>query len=894
TVESDRTQVTPLENNTYTITGGAVRGSERDVLFHSFDSFSLEAGEFANFDTLSSIETSSVETVLGRVTGGLSSSIDGTITTADGVSLFLINPRGISFGPNSTLDVGGSFIASTAESIVLADGNEFSATTPQAVPLLSISQPIGLSIGQRSGSVENSSINTGGLSVLPDNLIALIGNSVVSFGGLINASQSQIGLLSLAPGSFVGLEETANDSTSWVIDDDSLRNQPLSDIQLSAAQLYTTDFGEDRLSGSVRLLGRNIYIGDGTQIYAYNRAASEGGNLTVSATESFTLEGGVLLATSTFGDGDSGEILIDVPNGTVEFLEGSAIRGDVVPFGEPASGNAGTLTINAENLILRDDSLLSTSTFSEGNAGNLNLNVSGGTVELFDKSRIVAQSEADATGSAGTLSVNSENLFIRGGSELSTTALGDGLGGDLLVNSENVLITGAFEETSLSKLTSTTEGVQNAGEIQINARTLRVENGGLIIAATYGSGDGGRISLDVADSVTVTGQFETVPSRIFSSTGDPLSPDPLSITGNAGALDIKTRRLMVENGARIFVSTDGPGQGGSLTVEADDIVLSGQGSRPSGLFARTESSGDSGRLTLTTNTLLIRDGAQVTVSTDEDAVIGDLEADELSIAPATTLGTVRDANITARSITLNNGQITAESVAGDGGRLNFNVQDYILLGNNSLISATAGTENAGGDGGNVTINMPNGLILALPNENSDIIANAFSGTGGNIDITARSIVGLDARSALGDNLSNDIDASSELGRSGTLSINNLEPDPVQNNPELPDNTADPYPVAQRCLADSQGRSAFVVTGQGGAPPSPTDIIRNESISLADLDRRSAERSAQASPIQASPTLIEAKGWQRDGAGNVVLLEPDVAQASVQTASRHHSSCVQQS
>ncbi|MEL6938944.1 MAG: filamentous hemagglutinin N-terminal domain-containing protein, partial [Cyanobacteria bacterium J06598_1] len=184
TVESDRTQVTPLENNTYTITGGVVRGVDRDFLFHSFDSFSLDAGQVAEFDTSAIVGNSGNETVLGRVTGGLESFIDGTIR-ADGVSLFLINPRGIVFGPNSALEVGRSFVASTAESFVFADGSEFSAITPQAAPLLSISQPIGLAIGQRSGSIENLSITENGLFVSPDNMIALIGNSVTSSGGVI-------------------------------------------------------------------------------------------------------------------------------------------------------------------------------------------------------------------------------------------------------------------------------------------------------------------------------------------------------------------------------------------------------------------------------------------------------------------------------------------------------------------------------------------------------------------------------------------------------------------------------------------------------------------------------------------------------------------------------------
>ncbi|WP_366516596.1 filamentous hemagglutinin N-terminal domain-containing protein [Microcoleus sp. PH2017_20_SFW_D_A] len=103
------------------ISGGATRGSN---LFHSFRSFNIGEGRGLYFEN-----PSAVSNIFTRVTGGQPSNILGTLGVQGNANLFLINPKGIVFGPNARLDLRGSFVASTADSIVFNNGFEFSTNT---------------------------------------------------------------------------------------------------------------------------------------------------------------------------------------------------------------------------------------------------------------------------------------------------------------------------------------------------------------------------------------------------------------------------------------------------------------------------------------------------------------------------------------------------------------------------------------------------------------------------------------------------------------------------------------------------------------------------------------------------------------------------------------------
>ena len=146
------------------INGGAIRGAN---LFHSFSEFNVGEGNGAYFTNPEGIRN-----ILGRVTGGNASNILGTLGVLGNANLFLINPNGIVFGPNARLDVGGSFLASTAESLVFDNGFDFSATNPQAPPLLTVNIPVGLRVRESSGSIANQSVS--GLQMQPGNTLCRI------------------------------------------------------------------------------------------------------------------------------------------------------------------------------------------------------------------------------------------------------------------------------------------------------------------------------------------------------------------------------------------------------------------------------------------------------------------------------------------------------------------------------------------------------------------------------------------------------------------------------------------------------------------------------------------------------------------------------------------------
>ncbi|MBY5284999.1 filamentous hemagglutinin N-terminal domain-containing protein, partial [Anabaena sp. PCC 7938] len=151
-VTSDGTTNTIVNasGNNSNILNGIEKGNN---LFHSFSNFSVPTGGSATFDLTN---TPNITTIFSRVTGGNVSNIDGlirTLNSSNPVSLFLMNPAGIMFGQNASLNIGGSFVGTTANSIKFADGTEFSAVNPTQPPLLTMSVPVGLQMGSNAGGI---------------------------------------------------------------------------------------------------------------------------------------------------------------------------------------------------------------------------------------------------------------------------------------------------------------------------------------------------------------------------------------------------------------------------------------------------------------------------------------------------------------------------------------------------------------------------------------------------------------------------------------------------------------------------------------------------------------------------------------------------------------------
>ncbi|OUL26059.1 hemagglutination activity domain protein, partial [Nostoc sp. RF31YmG] len=169
TLGTESTKLTPNANvqglPATLIEGGATRGIN---LFQSFLQFNVGDGQRVYF-----ANPAGIENILTRVTGSDPSKIFGTLGVDGKANLFFLNPNGIVFGPNARLDVAGSFLATTANSFGFENGLKFSATNPEAAPLLTVSLRPGLQFGaNQSASISNS----GNLSVGQD--LALIASNL--------------------------------------------------------------------------------------------------------------------------------------------------------------------------------------------------------------------------------------------------------------------------------------------------------------------------------------------------------------------------------------------------------------------------------------------------------------------------------------------------------------------------------------------------------------------------------------------------------------------------------------------------------------------------------------------------------------------------------------------
>ncbi|MBD1929955.1 CHAT domain-containing protein [Trichocoleus sp. FACHB-90] len=785
TLGTDGSVVTPINRQVDRIDGGVVRGTN---LFHSFQEFNVGEGREAYF-----ANPSGIENIFSRVTGSDPSDILGTLRVLGNANFFLLNPNGIIFGPIARLDVRGSFVASTASSLVFADDTLFSATNPQTPPLLTINVPVGLQYGGTAGRIL---VEASSLEVQPSQTLALVGGDVSLNGGSL-----------LAPGGRVELAGVAGaGAVDLTVDGNNLRlsfpnSVARADMSLTNKARVDVTAGGD---GSITVNARNLDVLGGSALSAGIRTnlgsvGSQSGNVEINATGAITL--------------------------TNESFIGNSVQAGAV-------GKSGDINITAELLSVMNGAAVFTSTLGQGSAGNITIETDESVQLSGNSAGLFAQSSG--AGNAGDLRINTKRLVVRDGAQVSTATFGTGQGGSLTVNaSEFVELSGISASGQFrSGLLSGTFGAGAAGDLTIATGNLLLQDGAQVSTSTFSTGQGGTLTVNAANAVELIDTLAN--SQFFSGLFAQSSG-----AGNAGDLRINTRRLVVRDGAQVSTSTFSTGQGGTLTVNASESVeLSGtsaDGQFFSGLIAQTFAAGNAEDLRIDTGDLIVRNGARVTVASG-NAADARVPAGQVSFLPRIQIssssqekGDAGNIEVTARNVLLDSqGAITAATESAEGGNITLRVQDLLLMRHNSQISTTAGTARASGNGGNININAP--FIVALPSENSDITANAFQGNGGNIQITAQGIYGFQFRNRL--TPLSDITANSEFGVNGTVQINTPGIDPNPGAVNLPEEPVGAE-IAQGCQEGGKPASQFVVTGRGGLPPSPGEALSSDA-GLADL------------------------------------------------------------
>ena len=600
------------------------------------------------------------------------------------------------------------------------------------------------------------------------------------------------------------------------------------------------------------------------------RAIGDSGDIIIQ-TGAIAITDNGRLSASTFGEGNAGSVAVQA---TGPFsLSNSFVSSGV---GSKAIGNGGAINISAGSLSLTNDARLTTTTFGRGNAGNVSVQANDLVSLTGRETRIFSTVEAGAVGNGGNIIIKAGSLSLRDAAQLQTRIQGrldtipgghtipggQGNAGNVSIDvrdtvtlSDTVTLAGVNTNDggliSSAILTDVGSGaIGKGGDINIKTGSLSLMDGAQLITATLGQGNAGDVSVQANDLVSLTGKD----TGLFSTV------EPGAV-GNGGNINIRAGSLSVMDGAQLQTLIRGPVDTIEGSKRAGDIMLNLSDSltltgSDSGLFASTDpgSIGNGGNIFIDPNSVTISDGARIAVDS-----LGQGDAGRIQIQ--------------AGSLTLENGAfISAETASGQGGNITLQLQDLLLLRRGSQISTTAGSAQAGGDGGNIDIDT--NLLVAVPSENSDITANAFTGSGGRVQITAQGIFGTQFRED--ETPQSDITASSEFGVDGVVEINTPDIDPSRGLVNAADQPAEAE-VAQACQpGGSQDQSEFIVTGRGGLPPNPKQALSSDAIEVDWVTLNPGVENRSSPTVSTNPTapepepIVEAQGWVIGDNGEVVL------------------------
>jgi|GEM_PF-5620360 len=471
------------------IKSGAIRG---ETLFHSFEEFNVSADRQVYFDNPNGIEQ-----IVTRVTGNNPSRILGRLGVNGNASLFLLNPNDILFSENASLDVGGSFVATTADSLVFDDDLVYSATNPETPPLLNVTIPEGIQFGADAGRIEvqgeghtlgfdsSSLMPTGnapssGLKVPTGRTLALIARELNLNGGNLSASEGNIELAAIAQSGEVELEQ---DNELFAFDYDAIDN--FGEINLFQQSLLDVRGGKNL--GSVGIRGNNIALRDSTAILASK--SNPGRSQT---------EGKIELVATNF--------LIITNNAFNTFPSG------IFTQIEQTSNHPGAdIQIDTDRLELQNNALIVSTVTNKGQGGNININAR--QIELIDNfnspynAGIYSQALSGATGDVGIITVEANDLQLLDDREVilidDEDDLEDLIGEDRAENFED-----AIEDNEDLNIV--------IGTFESGKRSLNFTGGGEITSINRGSGENG-IAIVTANTI----QFSE-----FSSPPEPEVPTP--------------------------------------------------------------------------------------------------------------------------------------------------------------------------------------------------------------------------------------------------------------------------------------------------------------------------------------------------------------------------------
>jgi len=532
-------------------------------LFHSFQEFNLQRLESATFSG-----SNHIQNVISRVTGGNPSQIDGLIrSTIPNADMYFLNPYGILFGPNASLDVQGSFHASTADYLRFGDGGIFHARNPnEGILTIASIESFGFLDNPMPISIQGSFIQNDGqtLSFIGGDLqiedsilfasggrinlaaVASEGEVILSSFGLEVNTFEKLGTIKLSQSSSKKLQEW---SSAKMLEDIGLEmelaNLDVSDLKtlkgagqifIRAGQfvsnkswIFADTYGNENGLGIDIVIDGDMHLINGAKITADNFGNSLGGHIKIttnallfsgqnSEVESYLNSLSTIATNNKYGIGTSGNISIETP-----FLE---ISPGLIQSATKTIGNAGNIFINAQQLSLQNSGFINAGTTSYGQAGNII--ITANHISLSNESNISASTATNSSGHAGNIQLETQQLTLTNGSEINNFSKGNG----------------------------------NAGSIHLIAEQLSLTNASLIATSAFQTG-GGNITVNVHDRLYLAD------SEITAQAGGDKPQD------KGGNLSVSHPQFVILDKSQLHADAF-VGDGGNINVNTNHFIRSNE------------------------------------------------------------------------------------------------------------------------------------------------------------------------------------------------------------------------------------------------------------------------------------------------------------------------------
>jgi len=549
------------------------------------------------------------------------------------------------------------------------------------------------------------------------------------------------------------------------------------------------------ISGTGGKNNQNEPLRSGITASLQNESVGAGGNIQITTPRLNISNSGNILA-MTSAEGNAGTIQIDAGQVALQGRD-SVIATDVDSNGQ---GNSGTVVINSDRLTLRDEAqissrILGSSPLLQSQPGSIRiqatdlLSIEGSGINE-NPTGIFSVLERAGSGTSSDINVQTRQLRLSNNGSIATTTFGQGNAGNLLINALQIDLSG--EKTAIStQATSSAQG--NSGALTINTNRLRISDRATITSDSFvnsnnpAQGRAGNIDIQAIESITLVG--DGLSSRPGDATTISSSLQPNGV-GSGGNIQLQTQRLNLRNGAQITTSTQGRGNAGNLNIQANQINLSGesligtdvnsrgQGNagdltinaqriqvRGSTIQTTTAGIGDSGNLQIQTDRLLLQNRGGILTSTEGRGQAGNLVvlAENIEIQGANqniqsglfsaveeqAIGRGGNIRVDTERLTVRQGGAIVTRTAGEGraGNIAIHANEFIMLDglseNNQFSSALSSRtrELSQGRGGDITVvtdafQITDGAIITSETRNASrggnirIRANALEVTGG--------------------------------------------------------------------------------------------------------------------------------------------------------------------